>query len=121
MTRRAGGSADEFERGVPRELVIHPTQAPSGWRLIGDLSSENAHLLAAALAPDRRAPGDVTLDLTELRFVDTIGLHVLARAAADLDGGGRLILRWADPWLHKVLLLAGIDAFPNVHLQDGSP
>jgi anti-anti-sigma regulatory factor len=117
----AGGSAGEFERGVPRELLIYPTEAPSGWRLVGDLSSENAHLLAAALAPDGRPPGDVTLDLTELSFVDTIGLHVIARAAADLDGGARLTLRWTDPWLRNVCLLSGIEAFPNVDMQEASP
>jgi anti-anti-sigma regulatory factor len=117
----AGGSGDGFGRGVPRELEIHSIEAPQGWRLVGDLSSEHAHRLAAALAHDGRPPGDMTLDLVDLTFVDTIGLHVIARAAADLDGGGRLTLRWADPWLHKVLLLSGIDAFANVDVQEVSP
>ena len=121
MAGGEAGSGDGFARGAPRELEIHPIEATRGWRLIGDLSSENAHVLAAALAPDGRPPGDVTLDLTDLSFVDTIGLHVIARAAADLDGGGRLTLRWTDPWLHKVLLLSGIDAFPNVDMQEASP
>jgi len=116
----AGGSGDEFER-EPHELGIRPTEAPRGWRLVGDLSSENAHLLADALAPDGRPSGDLTLDLTDLTFVDTIGLHVIARAAVDLDGAGRLILRWSDPWLRRVLLLSGIDAFPNIDLREGSP
>jgi anti-anti-sigma regulatory factor len=116
----AGGSRDGVARGVPRELEIHPIEAPHGWRLVGDLSSENAHLLAAMLAHDGRPPGDVTLDLADLTFVDTIGLHVIARAAADLGGDGRLTLRWADPWLHKVLLLSGIDAFANVDMQEVS-
>ena len=65
--------------------------------------------------------GDMTLDLSELSFVDTIGLHVIARAAADLDGRGRLTLRWTDPWLHKVLLLSGIDAFSNVDMKEAPP
>ena len=120
MAGGVGRSGDGREGGSPRELRIDPTEAPRGWRLVGDLSSENAHLLAAALARDGRPPGDVTLDLTELRFIDTIGLHVIARVAADLDGGGRVILRVAEPWLRKVLLLSGIDAFSNVDIEDGS-
>jgi anti-anti-sigma factor len=97
---------------------------PRGLCLVGDLSSENAHLLTAALAAlagDDGAPGSVTLDLTELSFVDTIGLHVIARAALELDGGGRIILDSAEPWLRKVLLLSGIDAMPNVELTERSP
>jgi anti-anti-sigma factor len=102
-------------------LGIYRTDAPSGWRLTGDLSSENAHQLAAALAPDGRPAGDLTLDLTGLTFVDTIGLHVIARVAAYLDGGGRVILSSPEPWLRKVLLLSGIDTFPNVELNGASP
>jgi anti-anti-sigma factor len=109
---------------VPRELTISRTETPRGLCLAGDLSSENAHLLTAALAAlaaDDGAPGDLTLDLTDLSFVDTIGLHVIARAALELDGGGRIILDSAEPWLRKVLLLSGIDVMPNVELTEGPP
>ena len=119
----SGGSDEGFERRVPRELAISQTATPRGLRLAGDLSSENAHLLTAAfaaLASEDRPPGDLTLDLTDLVFVDTIGLHVIARAAVDLVGRGRVILASAEPWLRKVLLLSGIDAMPNVELAERS-
>jgi anti-anti-sigma factor len=116
-----GGWGEERERRVPRELTISRTEMPRGLCLVGDLSSENAHLLTAALAAlgaDDGPPGDVTLDLADLSFVDTIGLHVIARAAAELDGRGRVMLDSAEPWLRKVLLLSGIDVMPNVELTE---
>ena len=118
-----GGLCEDSERRVPRELTIARTETPRGLCLAGDLSSENAHLLTAAvatLASDGGPQGDLTLDLTDLSFVDTIGLHVFARAADDLDGRGRVILHSAEPWLRKVLLLSGIDALPNVELTERS-
>jgi anti-anti-sigma regulatory factor len=66
------------------------------------------------------ARDDVTLDLNGVTFIDTIGLHAVARAAAELNGG-RIILHCAEPWLHKVLVLSGIDTFPNVDLQELTP
>jgi len=119
-----GGSDGELERHVPRELVISRTETPRGLRLGGDLSSENAHQLSTALAAfaaDGDGHGDLTLELSDLSFVDTIGLHVIARTAHDLGGRGRVTLASAEPWLHKVLLLSGIDALPNVDLVGRSP
>jgi anti-anti-sigma regulatory factor len=123
----SGGSDEKQRRPVPRELTIARTETPRGLCLAGDLSSENAYLLTAALAAlaaDGGAPGDLTLDLTldltDLSFVDTIGLHVIARAAAELVGRGRVLLDSAEPWLRKVLLLSGIDALPNVELTGRS-
>jgi|tagenome__1003787_1003787.scaffolds.fasta_scaffold20805822_2 anti-anti-sigma factor len=120
----SAGSGEGRERTVPRELTISRTETPRGLCLAGDLSSENAHLLTAALAAlaaGDEAPGDLTLNLTDLSFVDTIGLHVIAHAALELDGGGRIILDSAEPWLRKVLLLSGIDVMPNVELTEGPP
>jgi len=119
----SGESDEEHGRRVPRELTIARTETPRGLSLTGDLSSENAHLLSAALASlaaDGGAQGDLTLDLTDLTFVDTIGLHVIALAASDLDGRGRVMLGSAEPWLRKVLLLSGIDVLPNVELTERS-
>ena len=113
------GAKNDVERGSPRELEICVVQSPRGFRLVGDLSSESAHLLAAALSVDG-ARDDVTLDLAGVAFVDTIGLHVIARAAAELDSGARIILLAPEPWLHKVLVLSGIDMFPNVDLLEPS-
>jgi anti-anti-sigma factor len=118
-----GASGEDFERRGPRELRIARIETTRGLRIAGDLSSESAHLLTAALAAlaaDDGAAGDLTLDLAELSFLDTIGLHVLARAADDLVGRGRVMLDSAEPWLRKVLLLSGIDALPNVVLTGPS-
>ena len=112
----AGGG---LEAPTPRELRIVETRAPRGLRLIGELSSENAETLMEALASDGEAGGDLTLDLEGVTFIDTMGLHVIAQAAMQRDGRGRLVLESASPWIRRVFVLAGIDAIPNVELRRG--
>ena len=108
---------DAFEEDGRRRLDILETEAPRRWRLVGELSSEHADRLAAALASSDGDGGDVTLDLTEVTFIDTMGLHVIARTAIELRGTGKLTLEAAKPWVRRVLVLSGIDTIPNVELR----
>jgi anti-anti-sigma factor len=110
------GRDNQTAPGEARDLEIQAIEMPYGFRLVGDLSYESAHVLSAALAGSG-AHEDVTLDLNGVTFVDTIGLHAIARAAAELNGA-RITLHCTEPWLHKVLVLSGIDTFPNVELRE---
>src|SRR3954467_9659990 len=102
----AEGLGDELDRGEPGGLAIYAMSAPRGLRLVGDLFSENADQLATALDADHDALGDLTLDVSELKFIDTFGLHVIARAAAQLDTRARLIIHAPRAWLRRVFLLS---------------
>src|SRR4051794_9310455 len=116
-----GRSDDAFEPDEARDLDIIETEAPRRWRLVGEVSSEHAQRLAETLASEGEADGDVTLDLTDVTFLDTMGLHVIAHAAIELGDRGRVVLESAKPWVRRVLLLSGVDAIPNVVLNEGSP
>jgi anti-anti-sigma regulatory factor len=115
MQRSEGGN-NQRAPGEARDLEIQAIKTPHGFRLSGDLSYAGAQLLSAALAGGG-AHEDVTLDLDGVTFVDTLGLNAIAGAAAELDGA-RIILHCSEPWLHKVLVLSGIDTFPNVELRE---
>ena len=115
------GSDDGFGEDGSRELDIIETEAPRGWRLVGELSAEHADRLADALASHGEAAGDVTLDLRRVTFIDTMGLHVIARAAVELEARGKLILEAAEPWVRRVLTMSGVDAIPNVELHESTP
>ena len=105
---------------APRKLSIHPTTRPRGLRLVGDLSRGHTSQLAAVLAGEAEPTGDLTLDLSAVSFIDSAGVQAIASAAEERFGRGRLVLASADPWVHKVLLLAGVDKLPNIHLKEPS-
>ena len=83
------------------------------------MCAAHADRLAAALASGTGAEGDLTLDLRDVTFLDTMGLHVIAEAAIQLGDNGTVILVAAQPWVQRVLLLSGVDAIPNVELRAG--
>ena len=61
-------------------LTLVPLESPlTGFRLIGELDISTALGLKAAL--DGLPQGSVTLDLAELTFIDSSGLHAIMRFA----------------------------------------
>src|SRR5204863_8462820 len=72
-----GQSDDGFETEAARDLDILETGAPRRWRLVGEMCAAHADRLAAALASGTGAEGDLTLDLRDVTFLDTMGLHVI--------------------------------------------
>ncbi len=76
-------------------------------RLRGELDTSTAGDLIAVLDPLAAEDGDVVLELSDLTFMDSSGLHVLLRTARDLDGRGRLILRDPTRAVRRILDLAG--------------
>ncbi|MDX6541090.1 MAG: hypothetical protein QOI71_2700 [Gaiellales bacterium] len=64
-------------------LVVLRSETESGrvaLRLVGELDLNTVELLEAALARTRDQPPPSVIDLSELRFLDLIGLQALRRA-----------------------------------------
>jgi anti-anti-sigma factor len=62
--------------------------------------------------------GDVTLDVSELTFMDSTGLQVLIRSAIALDGRGRVVLRSPTNLVRSILDLAiRTDKIPNLVIE----
>jgi anti-anti-sigma factor len=100
-------------------LVVTPTEEPPGFRLAGELDVATAPQLSESLEPALRQGGDVTLDLSELSFMDSTGLQVLIRSALSMDGKGRLILRSPGNLVRTILELAiHTDKLPNLVLEE---
>ena len=66
--------------------------APSSFRLFGELDLAKAGELDRILERETADGGDLTLDLSEVDFLDSAAIGVFARAARALEGRGRLIL-----------------------------
>lgn len=76
-------------------LVVLRSEAESGrvgLRLIGELDLNTVELLDAELSRTREKAPPSVIDLSELRFLDLIGLRALLRAVqSDVAGTARLV------------------------------
>jgi anti-anti-sigma factor len=91
---------------------------PRVYRLIGDLDASNVGDVDAVLEADLPSDDDLTLDLSELTFVDSMGISLLVATAGKL-GRGRLILRSPDSSVRRILELVQLDQRPNVMVAPG--
>ena len=63
------------------------------------------------------AAKDLTLDLSELSFMDSTGLHLLIQIAQKLEGGGKLILLAPAGIVRRVLGLTQLERVPNLEVR----
>jgi anti-anti-sigma factor len=73
-------------------------------RVVGEIDLASAHRLDEAL---QLLDGPLTIDCSQLDFIDVVGLGVLAKASRDHDG---VILRNASPFLRKLITVAGLES-----------
>ena len=80
----------------------------TGAVLRGELDLLVYDQVSAELAPLFDAPGDVTLDVSELSFVDSSGIRLFVRLQRALDDRGRLHLKAPTPHVASVFEIAGL-------------
>ncbi len=98
-------------------LEIATTDDPRGLRLTGEIDLATVNELTAALEPLVREGGDITLDLSEVRFLGSSGAQVLIRALDALDGRGRLVLTHPGSSVRRLLEVMGLDRFENLEVR----
>lgn len=99
--------------------VVHNDDARTV-RLIGELDASNAEALLDDLGPKLGEGSTLTLDLTELSFVDSMGLRSILRAAAALGTGGRLILYGPQRPVARTFELVGLEKVANIQVARGT-
>ncbi len=97
-------------------LDIERTDAPRGFRLVGELDASNVTSLSEALQPEIDRGGDLTLDLAGLAFMDSTGIQVLVRTAQGLEGRGDLILVSPGNLVRRILELIPVQRLDNVRI-----
>ena len=86
----------------------------------GELDVASAPALEACLslampsAPGRR----LVLDVHAVTFCDSRGLAALIQASRSLPPGGALVLRGVQPFLERLLSIAGLDTVFEVQLAE---
>jgi anti-anti-sigma factor len=92
------------------QVVVSSVDADHEVRLLGELDMATAEDLRAELArlTDEGAT-TVTIDMSDLAFIDSTGLSVLIAAFKGLqERGGTMTLRSPNPSARKVLEITGL-------------
>jgi anti-anti-sigma factor len=89
---------------------------PRVFRLIGELDASNVGDVDALLEDEILRAGDLTVELSELTFVDSMGVGLLATTAEKLVDRGTLILVSPDHSVRRVLELVQLHRRPNVKI-----
>jgi anti-sigma B factor antagonist len=98
-------------------LDIATTDDPRGLRLTGEVDLATVKDLAAALEPQVREGGDITLDMTGVRFMGSSGVQVLIRTLDSLHGRGRLLLAHPGSSVRRLLEVMGLERFENLEVR----
>jgi anti-anti-sigma factor len=86
------------------------------YRLIGELDASNVGYVEHVLEADLGADDDLTLDLSELTFVDSMGVSLFMAAAQKLEGRGNLVLLSPEESVLRILQLVQVEQQANVRI-----
>jgi len=89
-------------------LRIELSDDLDGARLTGELDLLVYEKADLALSPLFDAPGDVTLDVSELAFIDSSGIRLFVRLERAIRDRGVLHLRGPSPHIARVFEVAGL-------------
>ena len=97
------------------QFQVHQVD-PRTFRLVGELDMATVQTFTAAIDATQ-ADGQMTLDLSELAFIDSHGLHALVKYARALDGRGSLVLTNVPSFALKVFEIVGFDKNAGIELK----
>ena len=89
------------------------------FRLFGELDMASARELFSQLERDAQQDGDLRLDLSQLTFMDSTGVHVLVRLADRCANGHRVVVEAPTARVAKLFELVGAESYPNVEIRNG--
>ena len=95
-------------------LEIEPSG--EGLRLRGEVDLSTAEAFAHALRERIDAGGSVTVDLSEVTFMDSTGVKALIVATHQLVPGEELVLREPSPPLQRLFELTRLDHVPGIRV-----
>ena len=111
-----------LDDGPPPALEILPLEGGSGLRLIGELDMSTAPALSTRLAEIMVGrPETVLLDLSELTFIDSSGIHAIVNQVRGANARAPIILASPTRQVARALQLVGlVDRFPGIVVtEDG--
>lgn len=86
-----------------------------GFILHGELDMANEQEFAAAFGQVLGSGGPITVDMRQLRFMDSSGIKVIV-AAAKAAPDDCIILHGVHDSVRKIVEMTGIDQLPGLHV-----
>jgi anti-sigma B factor antagonist len=99
-----------------RSLKADSIHVPRAVVLTGEMDIATVKAFHDAIAPSLERGGTVVVDMTNLDFMDSSGVHALIEAARQLDGRGCLFLHGVHDPVQRLLDIVGIPAVENIHM-----
>jgi anti-sigma B factor antagonist len=85
--------------------------------LSGEIDMATAERLARLLRPLIEAGGPVTIDVSDVTFMDSTGIHLFVRAADELGDRGCLIVHGAHGTVREVIEIVQLRSIRrNLHI-----
>lgn len=97
---------------------VETMEDPRGLRLKGELDLASIPDIDSPLQALVEEGGDITLDVSELRFMDSSAVQVVIRAVQGLDGRGRVILDHPVATVRRLIEVMGLDRFENLEIRE---
>jgi anti-anti-sigma factor len=97
-------------------FVATPLPEPRSYKLSGELDLATVEHLREVLRRHSDSAGDLTLDLSDLRFIDSSGLRAIMEVSKSLGGEGVVILRNPSRMASRVLTIAGLDRVEGIRV-----
>jgi anti-anti-sigma factor len=88
----------------------------TGLRLVGELDLLTAPMLMEAYE-GINGNGQVTIDLSELTFIDSGGLHAIASIVAATNGNGPLIMEGASAMVRRLFEITNLADHPKLEIR----
>ncbi len=101
------------------QLQVSREPGTMAFRVAGELDISSTGDLIEAIEHAAKEDGDLFLDLSELQFIDSMGIHVLIQISLERTGHGCLVLSAPSPAVTRVFELVRLSTFPNVHVEMG--
>lgn len=100
--------------GVQGAILRVVEAGPRAFRLVGELDVSNTGPLSDLLAAELLGPGDFTLDLSGLTFMDSAGIHLFIKTATALTGRGNLLLLNPVASIARIIDTTGLERLDNL-------
>ena len=98
------------------EFEITPMPDGTGLKLVGELDVATTPALNKAISDLSPARTQVTLDLAELTFVDSCGIHAILSLAKSINGNGPLVLLNPTEAVSRVLEILDLDKHAGIEV-----
>jgi anti-anti-sigma factor len=108
---------DDLAHEGPAFEIAHPSW-DYGLAVAGELDLMTSRELAAALR-DLDREEEIVLDLAEVTFIDSMGMHALLSYARSFDSTRPLVIANPPPAVLRLLELASVKDMPGIRIRTG--